>query len=159
MSISPFIRAHGYVPGPTERPVAAGLLSGVLACGPALLIAAAGGGLSEVAQRTGLAVWGVAACSAAFLMAAGALYGRVFMRAANDRRGGWLFGIAYGFLLWLIGPVTLAHWLDVGPLAVGVAAQAIFAAHVAFGLGLGLAFPRGHRLVQQRRRNEKAGRP
>jgi hypothetical protein len=82
-------------------------------------------------------------------VAAGALYGRLFMRAANDRRGGWLFGISYGFLLWMIGPATVIQWLLHKPLALGTAAQAIFLAHLAYGLALGVLFPLIHRRIMQ----------
>ena len=149
MSVSPFIRAHGYLPGPTERPVAAGVLSGIVACVPALVVAAAGRGLAGVAEWAGFSVWAIRAGSAVFLVTAAALYGRVFMRAANDRRGGWLFGISFGFLLWLIGPLTVAPLFGGEPIVVGPAAQTLFAAHIAFGLTLGVAFPRSHRLVRR----------
>ncbi len=37
------------------------------------------------------------------VLLAGVLYGQMFQRAANDRHGGWLFGLAYGFLIWRPG--------------------------------------------------------
>lgn len=80
----------------------------------------------------------------------GGVYGRVFMRAANDRRGAWLFGIAFGFLLWMLGPGTAVYWLGFGPLATGRASQALLAAHLLYGLVLGLVFPLVHAVVQRR---------
>ena len=120
---SPFIRAHGYVPGPTERPVSAGLLSAGAAAAPAVALAWAGGGLAQIAQHVGVDTIVVAAGYAAMFLIAGALYGRVFMRAANDRQAGWLFGISYGFVTWMAGPVSAVQWLTSAPAVVGVPAQ------------------------------------
>jgi hypothetical protein len=79
----------------------------------------------------------------------GALYGRIFMRAANDRRGGWLFGIGFGFLVWMVAATTVQIAMN-RPLATGGAAQGMFAAHLLFGLALGICFPRVHRVLQAR---------
>jgi hypothetical protein len=80
---------------------------------------------------------------------AGLLYGAVFRRAASDRRGGWLFGISYGFLLWMLGPVTLLQVLLGHPLATGMAAMGILGGNLLFGLILGLLFRPAHRLVRK----------
>ncbi|MGB7160124.1 MAG: hypothetical protein WBD40_18805 [Tepidisphaeraceae bacterium] len=87
---------------------------------------------------------------AALAALAGRLYGRVFMRAANDRRGGWLFGIGFGFLLWMLGPSTVVYWMRHTPLATGRASQALFASHLLYGLVLGVAFPFVHAIIQRR---------
>jgi hypothetical protein len=79
---------------------------------------------------------------------AGALYGGVFQGAASDRRGGWLFGISYGFLLWMLGPIALVQTVLGRPLATGTAAMGMLAAHLIFGLGLGLLFRQAHALVR-----------
>jgi hypothetical protein len=91
---------------------------------------------------------------------AGAIYGRVFSRAANDPDGGWLFGISYGFLIWMVGPVTLLQWIFGRPLALGVAAIGMLAAHLIYGLALGLLFPVVHHLIQSELRDlhEPSGR-
>ena len=73
------------------------------------------------------------------------------MRAANDRRGGWLFGISYGFLLWVIGPATALTWVLRKPAATGTAAIGLFAAHLLFGTLLSAAFPWVHRLLVGRK--------
>src|SRR5688500_1790433 len=128
------MRAHGYLPGPTQRPVAAGFLSGVVALAPSLALAGYSGALAIGANAVGMHT-AVAPFVAAVLAAlAGGLYGRVFMRAANDRRGGWLFGIGFGFLLWMLGPSTVVYWLRHAPLATGRASQALFASHLLYGL-------------------------
>ena len=80
---------------------------------------------------------------------AGALYGRIFSRAANDRRGGWLFGMSYGFLLWMLNPVMLWQLTTERPFVAGASAVGFFGAHLAYGLLLGLLFPFVHRLLQR----------
>ena len=146
-----FMRAHGYLPGPAQRPVVAGLLSGVVALGPSLSLAWSSGALAAGANTIGVhpALGAIAAAALAAL--AGGLYGRIFMRAANDRRGGWLFGIGFGFLLWMLGPIAVVHWIRHAPLAAGRASHALLASHLAYGLVLGLAFPLVHAIIQRRR--------
>ena len=61
---------------------------------------------------------------------------------------GRLFGISYGFFIWMVGPVTVLQWLIDRPLALGVAAMGILGAHLVYGLVLGLLFPSVHRLLQ-----------
>jgi hypothetical protein len=106
--------------------------------------------LGALSASLDFAPWLTFATYAGYMAIGGALYGRILMRAANDRRGGWLFGISYGFLLWMLGPVTILQWLTRSPVAVGGAAQGLFAAHLAYGLALGWLFPRVHRWVQKR---------
>jgi hypothetical protein len=82
------MRAHGYLPGPTQRPVTAGLLSGMVALAPSLSFAWYSGALTAGANGMGV-VPAVATSAIATFAALGAgLYGRIFMRAANDRGGG-----------------------------------------------------------------------
>ena len=150
--MSPFIRAHGYLPGPTQRPVAAGLLTGAGAAALALPLMWLTGAVSALARGMGVGGWVCGVVLATLLAAAGALYGRIFMRAANDQRGGWLFGISYGFLLWMLGPVIAVQWFLGRPVLLGGASQGFFAAHLLYGLALGLLFPRLHKLVQFRQR-------
>ena len=84
--ISPFIRAHGYVPGPTERPILTGAAAGFVAMIAGTGVASMGGTLSEAARHLGINMASVALPYALVLTCAGAIYGWLFMRAANDRR-------------------------------------------------------------------------
>ena len=143
-----YMRAHGNTPGPTQRPMLAGAITGGLAEVPSALVLWYWAALNSLTQALGIGAWPVLALHFAATVAAGALYGRVFSRAANDARGGWLFGISYGFLIWLLGPATLLQWILSHPLAVGVAAMGMLGAHLAYGLILGLVFPWVHRLLQ-----------
>src|SRR4051794_25366997 len=102
-----YMRAHGNTPGPTQRPILAGAATGALAEIPALLLLWWSGALASATQTLSLSTWVLVALHFLGMIVAGAIYGRVFSRAANDPRGGWLFGISYGFLLWMIGPVTV----------------------------------------------------
>src|SRR5690606_27897184 len=113
-----FVRAHGYLPGPTQRPVAAGLLAGVigtLAAAPMLWLSHA---LAAMAQSLRVNAWLIVALGVVYLAIAGAFYGRILMRAANDRRGGWLFGICFGFVLWMLGPIPIVQWYANAPMIV-----------------------------------------
>lgn len=60
------------------------------------------------------------------------------------------FRISYGFLLWVIGPVTMSQIILNHPLATGRAAKDLFGAQVFFGLVLGVLFPYVHSLLQAR---------
>jgi hypothetical protein len=84
--------------------------------------------------------WVVPVLYLAFSSVAGALYGALFGRAASDPRGGWLFGISYGFLLWMLGPVGVLQTTLGRPLATGVAAMGILGGNLLSGLVLGLLF-------------------
>jgi len=148
-AVAQYMRAHGNTPGPTQRPKLTGALAAMLAETPAALLLWVTGGLEGLARALGTKS-AVAIPLHLFAMAlAGALYGRLFGRAANDRRGGWLFGISYGFLLWMLGPVTALQWIIGRPVAVGRAAMGLLGAHLAYGLALGLLFPQVHRLLQR----------
>jgi hypothetical protein len=68
----------------------------------------------------------------------------------NSSRGGWLFGISYDFMLWMLGPVTPMQWMLGRPIIIGGASQGLLAAHLLYGLALGLCFPYAHRLVQRK---------
>jgi hypothetical protein len=145
-----FMRAHGYLPGPTQRPVLAGVLTGTAAVVPALFTAWQFGAIASVAARLTASQLLIAAVAAALAAVAGAVYGRLFMRAANDRRGGWLFGISFGFLLWMTGAVVLSYGASNQPVATGRAGQILFASHLLYGLALGATFPHVHRMVHRR---------
>ncbi len=143
-----YMRAHGNTPGPTQRPVLAGAATGALAEIPALLMLWWSGALSSTTQALSLSLYVTLALHLLAMVVAGVIYGRVFSRAANDPHGGWLFGISFGFLLWVSGPVTVVQWALGRPLALGVAAMGILGGHLIYGLFLGLLFPWIHKLLQ-----------
>ena len=149
-SFMQYMRAHGNTPGPTQRPRLAGAITGLIAEIPAVGVLWWSGALSSVMQSLSVALWVTLVLHSAAMIVGGAIYGRVFSRAANDVRGGWLFGISYGFLIWMVGPVTVLQWLMDHPIALGVAAMGILGAHLLYGLVLGLLFPFVHRLVHKR---------
>jgi hypothetical protein len=144
-----YMRAHGNTPGPTQRPRLAGALTALLAELPAAGMLWWSGALSSARQTLSLPLWVILVLHAAAMIVCGAIYGRVFSRAANDVRGGWLFGISYGFLIWMVGPVTVLQWLIDHPIALGLAAMGILGAHLIYGLALGLLFPWVHRSLQR----------
>ena len=147
-SFMQYMRAHGNTPGPTQRPRLAGAITGSIAEIPAVGVLWWSGALSSLMQTLSLSLWVTLVLHSAAMIVSGVIYGRVFSRAANDVRGGWLFGISYGFLIWMIGPVTALQWLMDHPIALGVAAMGILGAHLLYGLVLGLLFPSIHRLLQ-----------
>jgi hypothetical protein len=132
--------------------VTVGLVAGIFGLALGLPLLWRSGALGSLARSLGQPLWPVIAAYVALMAGAGALYGRIFMRAANDGRGGWLFGISYGFLLWMLGPVTLLQWVLARPVVVGGDSRGLFAAHLLYGLVLGLLFPAVHRLVQRHTR-------
>lgn len=143
-----YMRAHGNTPGPTQRPMLAGAITALIAEIPAIAMLWWSGALSSAMQTLSLTLWVTLVLHSAVMIAGGAIYGRVFSRAANDIRGGWLFGISYGFLIWMVGPITGLQWLIDRPIALGVAAMGILGAHLIYGLVLGLLFPPVHRSLQ-----------
>ena len=143
-----YMRAHGNTPGPTQRPSLAGAATGAIAEIPAILMLWWSGALGSVSQQLSLSIYLTVALHLVAMVIAGVIYGRVFSRAANDPRGGWLFGISFGFLIWMIGPVTVLQWWLGGPVAIGVAAMGILGAHLVYGLFLGLLFPWIHKFLQ-----------
>jgi hypothetical protein len=80
---------------------------------------------------------------------AGATYGRLFGRAANDARGGWLFGMAFGFALWAAGAVLILPLVSDGRAPAGEAAIGLFASLVAWGAALGIVYPFVHRPLHE----------
>lgn len=145
-----YMRAHGNTPGPTQRPTAAGVISAVLATVPAALILWMSGALDSLSATLLMGFPLVLLIYFLAMSVAGGLYGRVFSRAANDPRAGWLFGISYGFLIWMLGPVTALQLIRQQPVAIGIAAMGLLGAHLVFGIGLGLLFPLIHRLLQRK---------
>jgi hypothetical protein len=148
--VMPFMRAHGQTPGPTQRPKLAGILTGLVAYFAALAAFLISGAMESLMSALGTTLWPAVLLQLAVFAAAGGLYGAVFSRAANDREGGWLFGISYGFLLWIVGPVAIFHGSQRGYLASGDAALGLFAGQLGFGLILGALFPWIHRALQRK---------
>lgn len=144
-----FVRAHGNRPGPTHRPALTGALAGIVAGAAFLGVLWPAGILTWMMRVTGAASYGWSVVLHLGLSAAvGAVYGLLFNRAADDRGGGWLFGLAYGFLVWLVGPVAVLQLIArMGP-PPGSAALALIGGHLLFGLVLGLCYPIVHALVR-----------
>jgi hypothetical protein len=108
------------------------------------------GGLLGMSQALGLPVWLVLVLQWAIFILAGVLYGKVFGRAANDHRAGWLLGISYSYLAWMIGSVAVLQTILGRPLATGQAAMGLFGAYLLYGVVLGFLFPHIHRQLQRR---------
>jgi hypothetical protein len=141
--------AHGDDPGPTQRPLLAGAISGVLATIPAIAFLYAFGSLAVEARILGLSELLTIAVGLPVMAAAGAVYSRVFGRAANDVRGGWLFGMAFGFALWAAGAVMVLPLASGGEAPAGHAAIGVFLSLVVWGAALGAAHPFVHRPLHE----------
>ena len=99
-----FLDAHGYDPGPSQRPMLAGSISGILATVPAIGVLVAFGSLRVESEILGLSSAETLAVGWAAMAIAGAAYARFFGRAANAVRGGWLFGIVWGLATGILVP-------------------------------------------------------
>ena len=146
-----FVRAHGYDAGPTQRPLAAGALSGALATLPAG-VPFVGFGSYDVASEEVMRLphaWVAALVFTAFVLA-GLLYGAFFQRAANDPRAGWLLGISYGFILWVVAPIVVLPLIAGTAMAAGLAATGFFVTFLFWGLAAGALFPFVHRPLRAR---------
>jgi hypothetical protein len=139
------LRAHGLDAGPTQRPLLAGAIAGVLAAAPALPVLIGFQGLDAPARAAGASVFAAALAYVGLMLLGGILYGWLFQRAANDPRGGWLFGMAFGFVLWMLGPVPLLQWLPDQPILHGYPAAGLLLAQLLWGLAMGVVFPAVHR--------------
>ncbi|MCB8822908.1 hypothetical protein [Microvirga rosea] len=143
------LRAHGLDAGPTQRPFLAGAIAGVTAAIPALLVLAGFQSLDAPARTIGTSAVATGLVYAGVMLLGGILYGWLFQRAANDMRGGWLFGMAFGFVLWMIGPIPLLQWLPDQPILRGYPATGLLLAQLVWGLALGIVFsPVHHRLYK-----------
>ena len=139
------LQAHGLDAGPTQRPLLAGAISSLVADVPAAAVFAAFGSLNALGAAFGMPIVAPGVVYAALMVLGGLLYGWVFQRAANDPRGGWLFGLAFGFMLWMLGPIPLLQWLSDRPLLTGFPAMGVLLGHLLWGLALGSVFPFVHR--------------
>ena len=140
-----FLGAHGYDPGPTQRPILAGAITGLLATVPAVGLLFLFGSVEVEARILGVSVAATLAVGAMVMAVAGALYARVFGRAANDPRGGWLFGMAFGFILWTAGAVLILPLVSGGKAPAGHAALGVFLSLVVWGAAIGALLPFVHR--------------
>ena len=145
-----FLGAHGYDPGPTQRPLLAGAISGVLATVPAVAILILFSSLRVESRILGLSEFTTVASGCLIMAVAGAIYARLFGRAANEWRGGWLFGMAFGFALWAAGAVLILPLVSAGQAPAGKAAIGLFLSFVAWGGALGVVHPFVHRPLHER---------
>lgn len=144
-----FMRAHGQAAGPGQRPRLAGALAGLLAGLLALPILEWSGAVTSLVDALRLSTWLTPLLYLGIAILAGVVYGAVFQRAACDRRGGWLFGLSYGFLLWMLGPIALLQAILDRPLVTGIAAMGVLGANLLSGLVLGVLFHPMHGLVRK----------
>lgn len=145
-----FLKAHGYDPGPTQRPFVAGALAGTLATAPAVGLLLLTGALAVEARIVGASLLGTIAIGVPVMAMAGAVYARLFGRPANDPRAGWLFGMAYGFALWAAGAVLVLPLVSGGKAAAGTAALGVFLSLVVWGAALGALLPFLQRPLQEK---------
>lgn len=144
-----FLSAHGYSPGPTQRPLVAGALSSLLATIPAIAILHGFGALEVEARILDLSMLETVAAGEVIMAIAGAAYAQLFGRAANDVRGGWLFGMAFGFALWAAGAVMVLPLASGGDAPAGTAALGVLLSLIGWGAALGLLLPFVHRTFHQ----------
>jgi hypothetical protein len=144
-----FLSAHGYAPGPTQRPLLAGAVSGLIATIPAIGLLQLFGTLPVEAAILRLSIFETLAAGSALMGVAGAIYARVYGRAANDARGGWLSGMAYGFALWAAGAVMVLPIASGGLAPAGDAALGAFLSLVVWGGALGTLLPFVQRRLHQ----------
>ncbi|HJP69496.1 MAG TPA: hypothetical protein VJ846_11390 [Sphingomicrobium sp.] len=140
-----FLSVHGYDPGPSQRPILSGAISGVVATAPAVLILLWCGSLKVEANILGVSPLLTVALGWLVMAIAGASYARLFGRSANNVHAGWLFGMAFGFALWAGGAVLVLPLLSGGRAPAGVPAIGVALSMLAWGLAIGLLQPFVHR--------------
>jgi len=139
-----FLAAHGYEPGPSQRPFLAGAISGVIGTIPALGVLLAFGSLNVEAQILGISRLLTVGLGWAVMAIAGAAYARIFGRAANSAKGGWLFGMSFGFALWAAGAVLVLPLVSGGRSPAGHAATGVALSLLVWGLATGILMPFVH---------------
>jgi len=144
-----FLGAHGYDPGRTQRPILSGALAGLLGTGPAIPLLAWFGSLEVQARILGISIAVTLAIGWIVTSISGALYSRLFGRAANDIRCGWLFGMAFGFLVWTAGAVLALPLASGGKAPAGDAALGLYLSLVVWGASLGVLLPFVHRMLRK----------
>lgn len=141
------LQAHGLDPGPTQRPQLAGALSSLIANAPATALVVLFGTVHAVDAATRAGILIILLAFWILNIVAGIAYGRLFQRAANDKRGAWLFGLAFGFIVWMLVPVPLLQWIPQQPTLIGVPAIGLLLGQLLWGLALGVVFPLVHRRI------------
>ncbi|NUT00470.1 MAG: hypothetical protein HOP96_05800 [Sphingomonas sp.] len=144
-----FLGAHGYDPGRTQRPLLGGALAGLLSTPPAILLLLCFGSLAVEARILDVPTAATLGGGWTVTAVAGALYARIFGRAANDSRCGWLFGMAFGFIVWAGGAVLILPLASGGRTPAGHAALGLFLSLVVWGAALGILLPYVHRLLRK----------
>jgi hypothetical protein len=156
-----FLSAHGYDPGPTQRPLLSGAIAGVLATAPAVAILLWFGSLRVEAKILGMSTLLTLIVGWAAMAIAGALYSRIFGRAANNVDGGWLFGMAFGFALWAGGAVLVLPLLSDGRAPAGPAALGVAVSLLVWGVTTGILLPYVHHplheSIEKASRHEQVG--
>jgi hypothetical protein len=145
-----FLSVHGYAPGPTQRPFLAGAISGVIATAPAIAILRSFGSLRVEASILHLSIWATLGVGWGAMAIAGAIYARVFGRAANNVRGGWIFGMGFGFASWAAGAAMVLPLISGGQAPAGAAAIGVVLSMLAWGTTLGVLVPFVHRPLHER---------
>ena len=141
--------AHGYDPGPSQRPLLAGAISGILATLPAIGVLILFGSLKAEASILGISWPATLAAGLPIMAIPGAAYARFFGRAANAIRGGWLFGMSFSFVLWAAGAVLILPVTSGGRVPAGDAAAGIALAMIVWGLATGILVPFVHRPLHE----------
>ena len=136
-----FLQAHGQHPGATQRPLLAGALAGLVATAPAVSLLYGFATLAVEARILALPIAATLGVGWIIMAMAGAVYARLFGRTANDVRGGWLFGMAYGFALWAVGGVLILPAASGGLAPAGSAAIGLFLSLLLWGAFLGGLLP------------------
>lgn len=144
-----FLDAHGYDPGPSQRPLLSGALSGILATVPAIGVLIACGSLKVEAEILGMTRAATLGVGWLAMAVAGAAYARFFGRAANAVRGGWLFGMSFGFALWAAGAVLVLPLLSGGRTPAGSAASGVALSLILWGVATGVLVPFVHRPLHE----------
>ncbi|HWJ38204.1 MAG TPA: hypothetical protein VNR86_05530 [Sphingomicrobium sp.] len=144
-----FLSVQGYDPGPSQRPLLAGAISGIIGTAPAIPILIGFGSLTVQASILGHSKLLTLGLGWAAMALAGAIYARLFGRAANNIHGGWLFGMSFGFALWAAGAVLVLPILSGGRTPAGTAALGIAVSLLAWGLATGILVPFVHRPLHE----------
>lgn len=144
-----FLAAHGYDPGPSQRPLLAGAISGIIATIPAIAVLIGFGSLKIEAAILGRSEMETLVIGWVVMAFAGAAYARFFGRAANAVRGGWLFGMSFGFALWAAGAVLVLPLISRGQAPAGLAAVGLAVSLIVWGVATGLLVPFVHRPLHE----------
>lgn len=143
------LAAHGYEPGPSQRPFLAGAISGLIATIPAIPVLMFFGSLRVEGHILGMSPMETLGAGWAAMAIAGAVYARGFGRAANNPKGGWLFGLSFAFALWAAGAVLVLPLLSHGHAPAGPAAVGVALSMLIWGLFTGVLVPFVHRPLHE----------